>query len=698
MLIGWGAVVVAPLGSSHYILRKSGEEVVGQHAGGDAEPVLHDLNVGVLVVLSHLEVFVAFCQVCFFITGVVDDLVGNEALVGHHSQAVAVGQDIAAGIQAGIVLEAEQVQQGRQHIGVAAGLVDGDGLHRGVPDDQIALVALHAAPLDAVADHALPLGVGQTVGEVVGGQSDDGFIQLTGLVQTLNQILKRPVKLDVGGKICSCGSAHIQVFHQLLVLFHHGVVAAETVVVVTGNRHVVGVEPLIVDVIVHSLLHHHQVGFRPAAQTADLILAFKYIADVGVGLVTLVIGGGVVVVGTGGQTLGVEPVGNVHVHGVLDGIHETAVTLGLGDIRHQTGQAGILTVGGVGGEGGPVVSEVKTAVGQLVQGGGQLRVDALGREGLGGDEDQVVALEHAGILIFLGGLYGSQIIIDLLGGLVGLCFGQCCEIQAGDHIVAVLDGTGRLGSVRFIGGDGDEHIGNNFLLRGDLLNGIAQEEVLHINAGGGEQPQLFHAQIQHPVVIVVSKSGVVAGAAQRQQQDHQQLGQQESGGVVHGALQIKLPLGIEPLVQERQQSHRQKQQQNGNQTFPDGQHNGLKKVGEHIVAHTSLRDRHKGLEGMEIDDLHAEQDHRQHQKSIAQDPGDFFREQVADRTRQNTCGDRKQNREPDSAVLEFPDMEHQLHVGKADGEKYRREEPGKPAVQTFWHLQGRYGETARRPF
>ena len=92
---------------------------------------------------------------------------------------------------------------------------------------------------------------------------------------------------------------------------------------------------------------------------------------------------------------------------------------------------------------------------------------------------------------------------------------------------------------------------------------------------------------------------------------------------------------------------------------------------------------------MEVDDLHAKEDRRYYAENIPQDPGNLFRQQVADRACQNTGRNGEQNGEQGGNVPEFTNMENQFHVSKAYGKKDRGEKPGKAAVLLFGQPTGK---------
>ena len=126
-------------------------------------------------------------------------------------------------------------------------------------------------------------------------------------------------------------------------------------------------------------------------------------------------------------------------------------------------------------------------------------------------------------------------------------------------------------------------------------------------------------------------------------------------------------------MQEGQCRYRHKHQKNRDQTFPDGQHDGFEEIGKHIIAHAHQRDGQEGLEGMEIYDLHAEQNCDGCRQHITGDPGDLLREKITDLTEENASRQGEKHGKPCAYVLELPDMEHQLHKGKGYDKEYRAE-------------------------
>ena len=80
---------------------------------------------------------------------------------------------------------------------------------------------------------------------------------------------------------------------------------------------------------IDGILDHDQIGLRPAGKATDFLFAFKYITQIRKCLISFVISCGMVMVCTGCNSLGIKPVCNIHVHCILNGIHETTVGLRL---------------------------------------------------------------------------------------------------------------------------------------------------------------------------------------------------------------------------------------------------------------------------------------------------------------------------------------------------------------------------------
>ena len=153
----------------------------------------------------------------------------------------------------------------------------------------------------------------------------------------------------------------VQVLDLVPVLFRH-VIALEAVLTVTGNGHVVDAEGLVVDELGHRHIDHFQIAFRPGALQLQAAVPGQELIVAQMGM------GGVAVV----EILQVVVVGGGMVAAALGG--------------DQARQVGKFTGGGAGAPGGLVIfGELDALVCHPVEGGGQLRVDDFGGEGLCGD-------------------------------------------------------------------------------------------------------------------------------------------------------------------------------------------------------------------------------------------------------------------------------------------------------------------------
>ena len=167
----------------------------------------------------------------------------DEALVGEHGHVIGLGrEDIPSGQEAGIVVEAEEVQQGGQDVHGGAIGIHLDGLDvRDVADKGVAellkgLVHLVPGQLAELVD-------GEAVGVVVVGEDDDGLVGHAGLLQPLHQVGERLLQLVVAGDVGLHRLRIGEIFGHGLVLEAHGVVPV--VLIVPREGHVVGVEGLV---------------------------------------------------------------------------------------------------------------------------------------------------------------------------------------------------------------------------------------------------------------------------------------------------------------------------------------------------------------------------------------------------------------------------------------------------------------------
>ena len=97
---------------------------------------------------------------------------------------------------------------------------------------------------------------------MVGGKADDRIFQLSCRIQLFNQILQRQVQLHVAGNVGSSFLGIRQICHILFVQGRH-LVAGEIIIHVTGNRHVIHMETVLLYVLRYRCFHHIQIRSRP---------------------------------------------------------------------------------------------------------------------------------------------------------------------------------------------------------------------------------------------------------------------------------------------------------------------------------------------------------------------------------------------------------------------------------------------------
>ena len=225
----------------------------------------------------------------------------------------------------------------------------------------------------------------------------------------------------------------------------------------TADGHVVGVELfavvyIVVDVFVHGDQNHFMVGVGPAAggqQLESAVNALVVIAQIGVGLVAVIEAVGVVVVSAGGVSQLCKLVAQGIGHILIGTCNEGQVAVHGGG--NQTAGRGEFTACGALVPVGLVeVGKLEALAVQLVQGGGQLGVNDIGREGLCHKENQVLILEHACVFVLLGGGQRAEVAVHILQGLVG--FGLSPRSKVDVHgVICVNRVGGRCGGHDFCG-------------------------------------------------------------------------------------------------------------------------------------------------------------------------------------------------------------------------------------------------------
>ena len=229
----------------------------------------------------------------------------------------------------------------------------------------------------------------------------------------------------------------VHILYQIIVLPGLGVFL-QAVAAVTGYRHVVNAEGLVVNVLGHGYIDHFQIAFRPdrgdALQTAVAGIEV-IIAQVGVGFVPVIEVGVVVVIGSGeiAQLLQLVAHGQkkILVHRLIH-----AHPSGGGNHTHHVGE---FSRGGAAAPGGLiVVRELDAPGGHAVQRGGQLGINHLFGKGFGGDENQILSLEKTGVLVLPGRGQGVDVAVQDSGAGVGGAFRQRGEIQLFHGVIAVF--------------------------------------------------------------------------------------------------------------------------------------------------------------------------------------------------------------------------------------------------------------------
>ena len=507
----------------------------------------------------------------------------------------------------GVELQPEQVADGGQNIDGGARGVDGDAaLHAAAPQQPRVLVAgdiqltvLLAAELLIVV-HLIG---DQRVGIVVGGHADHGVVSDPGGLQLLQQVRQGVFQLQIGGDVAlhRLRGVGIRRHGGFPVLGGHGVAPAP--VGVSADGHVVGVEGLAgVHVILNirrgGQLHHLQIGVGPAGdgEGQAVALTVVIIAQIGVGQVAVVVGVGVVVIGHGGIAQRPELVAQREGHVVLmAGVEAEIAVDPRGDDAGHVGE--LAAGGGLSPAGLVVVGEHEALVGQLVQGGRQLLADDVGGEGLGSDLDEILALEHAGVLVLLAGGLAAEVVVHVLQRGAAHQIGGGGEVQL--HLVVVVDH--RLIRHRLV------HLDHRRVRQ-------IEDGVLGLQPNGGCQTEAGHGVVGDVVVGVVRP--ILAGIAQGgtdslTHREHRQR---------HNAAADAEGLARQQAAAEDDQQHqRQEGQQDKHNAAEDDLQHGGEEVAHHVAGH--LGDEAESPVAFEVA-LAAVFDARQHRPEHAQGVGD----------------------------------------------------------------------------
>ena len=403
--------------------------------------ILNQLDSGIEVVVRYQVLVHEVCD-CV-IRAVIHHDVRDKALVGQDRHMRPVREDVHACKQAGIVLDAEQVQNRRQDVDIAAiGIAGNRGLigHKARPTNKGVFLAVKGL-CQLPPGQLIVLVVHQAIGVVVAGQDNDGFIQNALFFQLLHQVFQGVFQLQIAGDIGLDNVAVLDALfsqiglHGLPVLFCHRI-HREIIGIVAGIGHIVCDEGLaLFQNNGQRLLDHLQIGGRVAfggvGHPVDVgILGFllnglrllgsepALKAHVRMGIVALVEGADVVVeeVGTIAQTAeGIaDAVGEV----VFRGLDEAAVPLVPRQIREHAHTEGIFAVRGRVGKGRVVIVEQEALVRQLVEGRRQILCNENRGIGLTAELNQIAPLEIARVAVLRGSLRIAEILVQGLDALV----------------------------------------------------------------------------------------------------------------------------------------------------------------------------------------------------------------------------------------------------------------------------------------
>ena len=408
---------------------------------------------------------------------------------------------------------------------------------------------------------------------MVGGEADDRILGDARRFQRVHQIGQGVFQLQIGRHVRLHLRRGVGVRRLRLgtVFRRHGVSPA--VAAVTADGHVVGVErravlDVAVDILTDGVLQHLQIGVRPRAVLRELkpaALPVVVVAQIGVGAVAVVVVVDVVVVGGGGIAQGAELVAQREGHTVAPrGVEADVAVHPRGQ---QAGHHGELAAGGGLPPAGLVeVVADEALVGQAVEGGGQLLTDEPRGERLGGEEDQVLALEQTGIAVLFGG-------------------GQAAEVPGhfGDRPVGgVLRQRGEV-DVHGVVAVGHRRGGGGVLLRRrgqQLRAGLTEQGVGRLQPEGGVEPEVGNAGIGVEVigvgVAIRAPAGQRGGGAPQQQGE----GEQEKQGAFAGGAG-----GDNAAAQDDAEHQRQERQEDKGQARQHHLGDGGAEAGDHMVGH-----------------------------------------------------------------------------------------------------------------
>ena len=357
------------------------------------------------------------------------------------SKVIAVSQNIAAHKQSRIILQSEKVGESGENINSGTRLVHNDRLGHGCAPEQEAVAVKIKVIADAVLRNVVESGeitVAEGIGIMILSNSKYGVFQFARFFKRLNQNLQHQLNFILAGVI-SLNALRLtqESFRQILfVTACHGV-AAEGVVGVTADAHIIRVERMIkVYIILGADLCHFLVRARPAVilEGKAVIGGFPGVTEIRVRLVASVVCIRIVVISQRGVTELFKLIaqGQRLVFG-------TAQLQAVGCGVEVAGHTGIFTGCGTSAPHGIVeVFENKALGGHLVKRRSKLRINDLIREAFQCDKDKILSLEHARVLALLRGLNRLEILVHIFQRCRAGVFRSLVKVNV-HHIVAVLD-------------------------------------------------------------------------------------------------------------------------------------------------------------------------------------------------------------------------------------------------------------------
>ena len=360
---------------------------------------------------------------------------------------------------------------------------------------------------------------------MVGGEADHGILGDARLLQCVHQIGQRVLQLQIGRhiRLHLRGGIGIRRLCFGTVLGRHRVTPA--VAAVTADGHVVGVERrtvlhIVVDILPDGVLHHLQIGVRPCAVLGELqaaALPLIVIAQIGVRLVAVVVVVDIVVVGGGVVAQSAELIAQCEGHTVVRGGVEADIAVD--PCGNQAGHHCVFAArGGLSPRGLVEVAAHEALVRQAVERGCQLLADEPRGERLGREQNEILALKHAGVLVFSGGRQAAEVAGHIGHGRGGCVLGKGGKVD----VHAVFAVSRRLG-------DGGRGVRALRRLVGHGGTGLAEDGIGDLQPHGGIEAEVGHTGVGVEAVgigIPVRAPPRQTGRRAAQQQCHDQQEQQ----------------------------------------------------------------------------------------------------------------------------------------------------------------------------